>query len=192
MKVPTKPIDPAAALALVESERWTSKVEVDEETGCILWVAGKDAGYGRIRFERSKYLAHRVAFVAATGADIEPGLTLDHLCRNPACVNPAHLEAVSTRVNTLRGASFVADHAKRTHCPAGHELTRGNLVGYDLRHGRRACLTCNREEGRKQKAALRKARILLGLTYDEYQATYGQSKARALALIAAYTEAVSA
>ena len=34
---------------------------------------------------------------------VPDSLELDHLCRNRYCVNPSHLEAVSYRVNVLRG-----------------------------------------------------------------------------------------
>ena len=48
-------------------------------------------------------------------------------CRNPACVNPDHLEPVSIRENLLRGVGPSAQHAKKTHCPAGHSYAGKNL-----------------------------------------------------------------
>jgi hypothetical protein len=47
-------------------------------------------------------LAHRVAYELRFGP-IPDGLDLDHLCRRPACCNPAHLEAVPRSVNLRRG-----------------------------------------------------------------------------------------
>ncbi len=185
MKVPTRPIDPVAARALVESNRWTSKIQADEETGCIIWTAYLDpAGYGRVKFARNALLAHRIAYVAVSGTDIESGLTLDHLCRNRACVNAAHLEAVSLRVNTLRGGSSSAANAVKTNCPKGHELVEGNLVESDLRRGTRKCRTCHLERTSEQAAAIREAHTRLGLTRHEYRAAYGQSKRRALNIVA--------
>ena len=49
---------------------------------------------------------HRVVYEHRVGP-IPKGLDLDHVkargCRSRACVNPAHLEPVTTRVNVLRG-----------------------------------------------------------------------------------------
>lgn len=73
---------------------------------CWLWTAGKQgAGYGVFAFEGTKRLAHRAAYEVSVGP-IPNGLVIDHLCRVRACVNPAHLEAVTPDENTRRGASF--------------------------------------------------------------------------------------
>lgn len=39
----------------------------------------------------------------ATGTKIAPGMHIDHKCRNPRCVNPAHLEPVTPSENMRRG-----------------------------------------------------------------------------------------
>jgi hypothetical protein len=99
------------------------------------------SGYGTFR----NYRAHRVAYTLMRGP-IPDGLTLDHLCRNPSCVNPQHLEPVTSVVNTMRGTSPMALNARKTHCPKGH------LLGPRLvrsRPGRpsegRICPTCRYE-----------------------------------------------
>lgn len=184
-KLKTKPIEPVAALGLIDSERWTSKIRVDAATGCHVWTASKvTSGYGHIRLAGRIFYAHRVAYVAKTGADVVPGLTIDHLCRNRACVNADHLEAVTHRVNVLRGGSPSAAHAVKTHCPAGHELTDKNLTKVGLRRGSRKCLTCSRERSREQAAAIREAHTRLGLTRREYVAAYGKAKKTALSITA--------
>ena len=63
------------------------------------------------------------------------GLVSDHICRMPRCVNPAHIEAVTNRENTLRGLRG----RLVTHCPQGHEYTTANTC-WD--QGRRRCRTC--------------------------------------------------
>ena len=111
---------------------------------CWTWTGSMSSdGYGRYHW-RDEQLAHRVAYRAWVGP-IPPGMTLDHLCRNRACVNPAHLEPVSLRENIMRGSGVCAQHARQTHCKRGHEFTSENTYRYpDGRRGCRACMRANR------------------------------------------------
>ena len=81
-------------------ERFWSKV--DKTDTCWNWIAGRSNGYGMIQINKKHKYAHRVSYEIFKG-DIPEGLELDHLCRNRKCVNPDHLEAVSSRENTMRG-----------------------------------------------------------------------------------------
>ena len=145
-----RPLDPSECAALVASDRWTTKVRQDE-SGCVVWTAGKDSkGYGTI----GPWKAHRVAWVAAHGRDVPDGLTIDHLCRNRACVNPDHLEPVTSRINTLRGNTLAAAQAQQTHCKNGHPLEGDNLLPADLLlRGKRQCRACGKERARRRYAA---------------------------------------
>src|SRR5690349_18938459 len=69
--------------------------------GCFEWTAGKwNTGYGYICIRERLYGAHRFSYLLFHG-EIPEGMVIDHLCRNPGCVNPRHLQAVPHRVNLL-------------------------------------------------------------------------------------------
>jgi hypothetical protein len=77
-------------------------VQMDPETGCWVWQGARyRTGYGCVRRSGRNLHAHRYTYEKANGP-IPPGLELDHLCRNRACVNPDHLEPVTHAVNMQR------------------------------------------------------------------------------------------
>lgn len=86
--------------------------------------------------------AHRAAYELLI-APIPNDKVIDHLCRNPSCVNPDHLEVVTQRENILRGIGPSAIHARKTHCPRGHPYSGDNL--YISPNRQRRCRTCQRQ-----------------------------------------------
>ncbi|WP_217901369.1 MULTISPECIES: HNH endonuclease signature motif containing protein [unclassified Rhodococcus (in: high G+C Gram-positive bacteria)] len=115
---------------------------------CWLWNGTTASGYGQFSLNGKQPGAHRVSYEYEIGP-IPDGLHLDHLCRVLLCVNPAHLEPVTSKVNTERGISAAtarARHAAITACPNGHFYTSVN-ARVDSR-GHRHCRTCDRARAR--------------------------------------------
>jgi hypothetical protein len=110
--------------------------------------------YGLFKLDGRLRMAHRVAYEDIIGP-IAPGLVVDHLCRNPACVNPFHLEPVTRQVNARRGNGprlAAARHRARTHCKHGHAVTPENI--YVQSNGKRYCRPCRarlKREWRRRK-----------------------------------------
>jgi hypothetical protein len=131
--------------------RFWSKVEKTD--GCWIWTAYRDrAGYGRFLFNGSVGAAHRFAYEMFVGA-LMPGMTIDHLCRTPWCVNPAHLEQVTNHENLMRG--LPGEKARRTHCKWGHprtEETTYRLKGPKGFVVSTYCRICARESRRRSNA----------------------------------------
>ncbi len=134
--------------AKTSAERFWAKVQKTQTHW--LWIGAiTNAGYGEFWFNGRLIPAHRWAYEDAYGP-IPDGLTIDHKCRVRRCVWPAHLEPVTNRINILRGESFSAQNARKTHCPSEHPLFGGNLYTYP--DGRRGCRACGRASSRQYRA----------------------------------------
>lgn len=113
---------------------------------CLLWTGHADRdGYGLITFRRASRKAHRVAMWLA-GKPIPEGFVVNHTCRNRACVNPQHLNAISTSESAKRDScSLGYINSQKTHCKRGHPYDR--FYG-----GQRYCSTCEADKGRRLRA----------------------------------------
>lgn len=128
--------------------RFWGKVEKSGE--CWLWLGSHGKGYGRFSIDGVLRGAHRVAFEWLRGP-IKSGLVIDHLCRNPICVNPAHMEAVTNRENIMRGYGIAAKEFSQTHCKYGHQLPPA-IPGKE-----RPCKTCNKMRSKAYYATNRES-----------------------------------
>lgn len=117
-------------------------VEIITESGCWIWMASVNAcGYGLMNINGRTVSAHRTSYEAFVGP-IPQGLHLDHLCRVRCCINPTHLEPVTSKENCQRSARCTA-----THCRYGHEFTPENTFVFAA--GKRSCKECARKRARE-------------------------------------------
>jgi hypothetical protein len=128
------------------------KVRRVDPAACMAWQGCRDRdGYGAKWVDGKRVFMHRWAWEQVHGP-IPPGMTIDHLCRNPACYNTNHLELVSWAENNRR--------AKWRHsCKHGHPMTPENTVWESS--GKRRCRICRaatrerskqrRKEGRRRE-----------------------------------------
>lgn len=129
-------------------ERFWPKVDRRGPDECWEWRGTRSPkGYGMFAVDRrAAKPAHRFAYTEMVGA-IPSGLVIDHLCRNRACCNPAHMEPVTNKENVLRGVGITAECARKTACIYGHPFTAENTVM--KRHWRggmeRKCIQCCRD-----------------------------------------------
>ncbi|MFJ1995270.1 HNH endonuclease signature motif containing protein [Streptomyces asiaticus] len=117
----------------------------DRSSECWLWTGRLNrSGYAEMKVNGRYRMAHRVAYEELVGP-IPDGLQLDHLCRIRHCLNPAHLEPVTSAENTRR--SPLRNEIK-THCKKGHPYSAGNTYVW---RGHRHCRICKSEASRRHK-----------------------------------------
>jgi hypothetical protein len=157
---------------LTLADRFWDKVLRLGDEECWIWSGGRSsAGYGTLwRSDGgSAYRAHRISYELNIGP-IPPGMVVDHTCHSldaeclggttcphRACVNPSHLELVTSVVNTRRGRAGgppgrAAETARRA-CWRGHPFTNKTRT-------RRGCAVClaERAEQAQVRAEARRRR----------------------------------
>lgn len=148
----------------MQEQRFWLKVIAAGALDCWIWNGTMHRkGYGQFDGIDRTVKAHRFSYEAMIG-EIPQGLVLDHLCRVRSCVNPYHLEPVTSGVNTRRGLGN-STRPLKTHCPQGHEYVEGNIYlevakdGGNVRHCRTCRLRAVAVANAKKKAELEASRV---------------------------------
>lgn len=126
------------------TERFWEKVQICShgfncKNCCWIWQAAKTPdGYGRFQVKNKACKAPRIAYILIYGK-IPHDMTIDHICYQPSCVNPSHLDICSIGENVRRACRH---RQKPTHCKRGHPFESWNLM--PRKDGRRRCRLCSR------------------------------------------------
>lgn len=117
--------------------------KIEWTNSCWLWTASiTHNGYGRFWVLDKMRRAHIVSYTWFIGEILEE-LELDHLCRNPICVRPDHLEAVTHLENIRRGDIGLYESSK-LYCKKGHSYDSENTYRW---RNKRQCNICRKLYG---------------------------------------------
>jgi hypothetical protein len=122
------------------------KINKFSPNDCWIWTGYKiNGGYGMVGYNGESVLVHRLIYSIEVGP-VSSLLDLDHLCKNRACCNPAHLEPVTHLENVLRGNTGKHNLTK-TCCRHGHEYSDSNTAIITGKNGKpeRVCKQCRLE-----------------------------------------------
>ena len=105
-------MEPVNGYSETAESRFWAKVDQGGDGGCWLWLAAlSEHGYGRLGRGGKRggvVLAHRFAYELLVGP-IPEGMSIDHRCHNPTCVNPEHLRPATHKQNLENRAGARAD-----------------------------------------------------------------------------------
>lgn len=125
-------------------EKFAQRFEI-QENGCWLWygaLRSKTHQRGAFYHNYKTHSAYKFLYEIVNGK-VKGGLVLDHLCGETRCVNPKHLEPVTTLKNTQRY------YAQMTHCKRGHKFGEQPAWIKRSKYSNRRCITCHNMRHRK-------------------------------------------
>lgn len=149
-------LKPAPSADYLDKYFWP-RVQKAGADACWPWTGKVNkTGYGHFSFNPTglltvSWMAHRLAY-KTLGPGIPDGLTLDHLCKNKRCCNPAHLEPVTSSENSSRATAASGQRPLRLVCKHGHPLTSENVR---MNCGKRKCRKCVARRDREKRARIR-------------------------------------
>lgn len=131
-------------------KRFWSNVSATSAEGCWKWNGPISVyGYGRLmesigNRKTKQLMAHRFAYEQVIGK-IEEGMTIDHVCRNKSCVNPAHMEVVTRGENSIRSHSKNMMAMRENCCTKGHKIEKENVIKETRKNGKERfrCKICS-------------------------------------------------
>lgn len=101
-------------------KRFWFGIDTSDASSCWIWTKTKTLqGYGVLRCNIKRKLAHRVAWELAHGQEIPDGMQIDHICGVKACVNPNHLRLCTPSQNNM-------NHRIRSDASSGFKGVQAN------------------------------------------------------------------
>jgi hypothetical protein len=121
---------------------------------CWKWIGATEGpGYGLFSKHSKSERAYRISYELFIGP-IPKGMTVHHICHNPNCVNPGHLELLIRKDHVaLHDTNIMTANSKKTHCRNGHEYTEKNTRRD--KNGGRYCRECHRIGERNRQRVIR-------------------------------------
>jgi len=111
--------------------------------GCWIWQGNKDKeGYARFNYQKKKCRVHRISYLLFVDKLIT-NYIIHHVCGNPSCVNPGHLQQITKQEHNFRGNSASSLNNRKEKCPkCGGGYT---IVKYGVsKNPRRMCKPCRK------------------------------------------------
>ena len=123
-----------------DKERFWSKVDIKSEEECWVWKDTLDKkGYGHLSVggrDGVDILSHRIAKTLSIGEEIPDGLLVMHVCDNPPCCNPSHLELGTNQDNLSdmvnKGRSAISFGNAKVNWDIVDDIRSSDLSGKEL------------------------------------------------------------